>query len=256
MHFEKGRQNLSREETRMSRFRHLPSVAFALVLTALAFVVPRPPLLHASPSLCAAAPAVNSSLCSVDAEFNSLGNPVFAPNDVIVTEGLGVEWQNFTGAGTVGSAAHTTTSNAGDAVSWNATLCNPAAPTCTAANSSFEDTFTGTTGSFAYHCNFHASQGMTGTVQVQSPTATQVARFSSRRTGALVEVRWRMADLHGIAGFIVYAGHQRLTPSAMPAHPWQRTYHLTARLPHPVPLYLDVVLSNNTVNVFGPYRSR
>ncbi|MDQ2742328.1 MAG: hypothetical protein M3Z66_08520, partial [Chloroflexota bacterium] len=88
------------------------------------------------------------------------------------------------------------------------------------------------------------------------PTATRVARFLAHWSKGQTRISWRMAEVHNIAGFLVYAGHQRLTKQVIPASPGRRSYHLSAHVTRTAQLYLDVVLNTGKVNLFGPYRSR
>jgi LPXTG-motif cell wall-anchored protein len=86
----------------------------------------------------------------------------FSPQTLTINVGDSVTWTNNSSSGT----PHTSTANDG---AWDSGTLNP--------GQSFTHTFT-TAGTFAYHCTFHVSLGMVGTIIVQaaatSPGSTSV----------------------------------------------------------------------------------
>ena len=59
-------------------------------------------------------------------------------------------------------------------------------------------------------------------------TAAWVTRFSAQRTRTGVRFRWRTAETHGMAGFLIYAGQRRLTQWVIMPH-GNRQYRLVLR---------------------------
>ena len=78
-----------------------------------------------------------------------MGTMSFSPNTMTVTRGTTVTWRNSDGA------THTSTS---DSTGWD-TGDMPPGTTRT--------TVFGTVGTFRYHCTYHRSMGMVGTIIVQ-----------------------------------------------------------------------------------------
>jgi LPXTG-motif cell wall-anchored protein len=89
-----------------------------------------------------AAPALAASVSMVDFDFQ--------PATVTISAGQSVTWSNNA------SDPHTSTSDTG---AWDSGTVNP--------GGSFTHTFN-SVGTFAYHCTFHQSLGMVGTVIVQA----------------------------------------------------------------------------------------
>ena len=93
----------------------------------------------------------------------------FSPATLSVKVGTTVIWTNN------GKATHTSTSDATPAVWSSGTVapagsmsCAPNDPYCTPGTTppgTFQQTFT-TAGTYAYHCENHGAQGMTGTITV------------------------------------------------------------------------------------------
>jgi plastocyanin len=75
----------------------------------------------------------------------------FVPDPITINVGTKVTWTNVS----TGNTPHTTTSDTG---LWDSGTVNP--------QGMFSFTFN-TTGTFHYHCNFHQSSGMIGTITVQ-----------------------------------------------------------------------------------------
>jgi plastocyanin len=89
----------------------------------------------------------------------SMTFPQFAPKVLTVTVGTTVLWTNIDS-----NINHTTTSDTGDADAWDSGTMVPGA--------TFTHTFD-VAGTFLYHCTFHASFGMVGTIVVlAAPPAT------------------------------------------------------------------------------------
>jgi plastocyanin len=82
----------------------------------------------------------------------------FQPDPISIPVGTSVQWANAT-SGT-SSTPHTTTSDTG---LWDSGTLN--------AGQTFSITFKNP-GTFTYHCTFHQSLGMTGTITVIAPTST------------------------------------------------------------------------------------
>jgi plastocyanin len=98
---------------------------------------------------CGGSSAAPPNQATVHIAGNYYGQFSFNPATTTIKVGMTVVWTNDTGT------PHTSTSDAGSAVTWNSGLINP--------GSSFSFTFT-QTGTFAYHCNVHAY--MHGTIVV------------------------------------------------------------------------------------------
>jgi plastocyanin len=96
------------------------------------------------------APAVTQAVSMVDFAFQ--------PDPISIPVGTSVQWANAT-SGT-SSTPHTTTSDTG---LWDSGTLN--------AGQTFSITFKNP-GTFTYHCTFHQSLGMTGTITVIAPTST------------------------------------------------------------------------------------
>ena len=81
----------------------------------------------------------------------SIGSFGFSPASITIKVGTAVVWTNATGT------IHTSTSDAGSAVTWDSSIINP--------GQTFSFTFT-QVGTFHYHCNVHPY--MHGTIVVTS----------------------------------------------------------------------------------------
>ncbi len=95
-------------------------------------------------SCTAASATATTAVSAMDYSFN--------PSCVKVNAGQAIIWTN------IGAAPHTVTSDAGAPASFDSGTLNP--------GGTFSHTFT-MTGTYNYHCAFHVSMGMTGTVIVQ-----------------------------------------------------------------------------------------
>jgi plastocyanin len=91
----------------------------------------------------------NSSPATVRIAGDYYGQLSFSPATITIAVGTTLVWTNST------TVAHTSTSDAGSAVSWDSGMINPGA--------TFSFTFT-RAGTFTYHCNVHPY--MHGTVVV------------------------------------------------------------------------------------------
>jgi plastocyanin len=98
----------------------------------------------------------------------------FAPDPITINVGTTVTWTNDTSQGNV----HTTTSDSGDAVSWDSSTQYPSG---VPAGASFSFTFN-MPGTFTYHCTFHQSIGMVGTINVVNPTSTPTGTRTPQAT--------------------------------------------------------------------------
>jgi plastocyanin len=110
---------------------------------------------------------VATATCQPTNRAVSMGDNFFNPSSLTVNVGTTVTWTNN------GAVNHTTTSNTS---LWNSGTMGPGATFSFAFNS---------TGTFAYHCNFHS--GMTGTINVvpgcaSTPTSTPSNSATSTRT--------------------------------------------------------------------------
>ena len=96
---------------------------------------------------------VVSGALPASAASHSVGatNYRFTPATLTITVGDTVTWTNQTS-----DTPHTTTANGG---AWDSGTLNP--------GQTFSHTFT-TPGTFAYHCQFHQSLGMVGTIVVKA----------------------------------------------------------------------------------------
>ncbi len=94
--------------------------------------------------------------CPVQATDSNGGNNVFTPKIVTVTAGTVI---NFTNTGT---AAHTATSDTGAAVTFDSGNLNPGATYSTTMPAAGGVIIT-------YHCTYHQSLGMVGTIVVLGP---------------------------------------------------------------------------------------
>lgn len=92
----------------------------------------------------------SSSTVSIVSGARTLTTTAYSPNPVTISKGMTVMWVNND------TIAHTATSDAGSAASWNSGTM--------AAGASFSYTFSAS-GTFTYHCTLHP--GMVGTVTVQ-----------------------------------------------------------------------------------------
>jgi plastocyanin len=133
-------------------------------------------------------------------------NLTFDPQFITVTVGTTITWNNVTT-----NIPHTTTSDNGDSFTWDSGQVN--------AGGSFPVTFT-SPGTFTYHCTFHRSLGMTGTVFVQdvstsptptptgstTPTPTSTATPTATVTPTVSAVGTRLVFLPGI-----YSGSSAIT---------------------------------------------
>jgi plastocyanin len=100
----------------------------------------------------------------------------FVPDPITIAVGDTVTWTNVTT-----NIPHTSTSDTGDAVSWDSGTVN--------AGGTFSLTFT-TPGTFPYHCTFHQSLGMVGTITVQAAaTATPTDTPTSTATATATPTR-------------------------------------------------------------------
>ena len=93
--------------------------------------------------------------CTIQ-ENDAGGNNVFSPKTVTVTAGTVINFSN------VGSAAHTATADSGSAASFDSGNMAPGATYSTTVPS-------GAATIISYHCTYHASLGMVGTIVVLGP---------------------------------------------------------------------------------------
>ena len=104
----------------------------------------------ATATTASASPTVGGTQASVRMT-GSIGSFGFSPASITIKVGTAVVWTNSTGA------PHTSSSDAGSAVTWDSGLINP--------GGTFSFTFT-QVGTFHYHCNVHPY--MHGTIVVTS----------------------------------------------------------------------------------------
>ncbi len=97
-------------------------------------------------------PAPCSASTATATNAASMSGYSFAPSCIKINAGQAVTWTNS------GSLQHTVTSDGGDPAAFDSGTLNP--------GQTFSYTFT-MTGTYNYHCAFHVSMGMTGTVIVQ-----------------------------------------------------------------------------------------
>src|SRR5690348_4278785 len=89
----------------------------------------------------------------------------FVPDPIMINVGTTVTWTDVTA-----TIPHTTTSDTGV---WDSGTVNPGGV--------FSFTFN-TPGTFAYHCAFHKTRGMVGTITVLAPTSTTTPTASATGT--------------------------------------------------------------------------
>ena len=101
----------------------------------------------ASAPTATSAPPANATTINIT---GAAGNYVFQPASVTIKAGSTVVWSNVSGV------PHTSTSDSGDAISWDSSTINT-------GGGSFSFTFT-KPGTYPYHCSFHPF--MHGTIVV------------------------------------------------------------------------------------------
>ena len=134
--------------------------------------------------VCVLAVTAASPALAATSSVSATSNFRFSPATVTVHVGDTVVWSNPTGT------AHTVTANSG---TFNSGNLNP--------GQSFSHTFT-TPGTYAYHCTYHVSLGMVGTIVVLGGSGGGSSTTALPNTGAGP----RLGLFAGIGVLLVSAG--------------------------------------------------